>query len=342
MGYVQNYISQEEYQVKRERGLHYTGFVIGYGYVTMKSKVLMPPNQSDYNPIWTGIPSMLSHNTIFYEYEEDQSDEAVGLSYAPLLKMITDNIITENSDNTITVNLGFNEFIHISKTANLRIDTRIDSTNSHMHLLKISVEAEDKFGNKISEIREIPVSGLKYVFHFKENTTPSLVSPVSNEYKLGPDWVSYIPLIGSGRDAYEDFQNGRYGWAAFNTIMAISDIFLVKALFVAGGKIAAKTAFKTGVHSWRATRAWLGQTGQAQYRQHVHHWLLHQKQGLGKHAPEWLKNQPWNLMPMKNEGMHYLLHNAKTSIFYKFYHGTPQWFKTGGAYSLDCIENNIR
>lgn len=114
---------------------------------------------------------------LFYEYEEDQSGEAVGLSYAPLLKMITNNIITENSDNTITVNLGFNEFIHISKTANLRIDTCIDSTNPHMHLLKISIEAVDEFGNKISEIREIPVSGLKYVFHFKENTTSPPASP---------------------------------------------------------------------------------------------------------------------------------------------------------------------
>ncbi|WP_276089287.1 DUF6443 domain-containing protein [Pedobacter sp. JY14-1] len=44
---------------------------------------------------------------------------------------------------------------------------------------------------------------------------------------------SFIPVWGSGRAAINDFQNGRYGWAAFNAALAISDVFLVKAAVTA-------------------------------------------------------------------------------------------------------------
>jgi len=49
--------------------------------------------------------------------------------------------------------------------------------------------------------------------------------------------------------AKNDFQNGRYGWALFNSGMAISDVFLVKSLIVGGGKIVVGTFGKTGGHS---------------------------------------------------------------------------------------------
>lgn len=56
--------------------------------------------------------------------------------------------------------------------------------------------------------------------------------------------LGYLPVIGSGLDAYEAFQKGEIGWGVFHTAMAISDVTGVKALFAAAGKVAIKTAGK--------------------------------------------------------------------------------------------------
>lgn len=57
-------------------------------------------------------------------------------------------------------------------------------------------------------------------------------------------WEGMIPIWGSGRAAVNDFQTGRWGWGIFNTVMAISDVFLVKALVVGVGKAVAKGVAK--------------------------------------------------------------------------------------------------
>lgn len=51
---------------------------------------------------------------------------------------------------------------------------------------------------------------------------------------------SIIPVWGSGRAAVDDFQNGRWGWGLFNTAMAVTDIFLVKTIVTASGKLVVK------------------------------------------------------------------------------------------------------
>ncbi|MBE7540203.1 MAG: hypothetical protein HS122_17550 [Opitutaceae bacterium] len=43
-------------------------------------------------------------------------------------------------------------------------------------------------------------------------------------------WGSFVPIYGSGRAAIDDFENGRWGWGSINTAMAITDVFLLKAL----------------------------------------------------------------------------------------------------------------
>lgn len=47
---------------------------------------------------------------------------------------------------------------------------------------------------------------------------------------------------------------------------------------------------------------------------HIHHWLLHRNQGLGKYFPEWFKDQPWNLRPVyataENSYLKYSRHRA--------------------------------
>lgn len=141
---------------------------------------------------------------------------------------------------------------------------------------------------------------------------------------------SFIPVWGSGREAIHDFQTGHPYWGTFNAAMAISDVFLVKGLVTGVGRVATKTAWKTGSNTWNATRKWIGKNGLAEARQEVHHWALHRNQGIGKRAPDWLKNQPWNLMNMPNLPFHDALHGGGPNPFNTLeiiYHGTPQWFK---------------
>jgi RHS repeat-associated protein len=50
--------------------------------------------------------------------------------------------------------------------------------------------------------------------------------------------VSLIPVVGSGLSSIHDFQTGHWGWGLFHAGMAVSDLFLVKSLATAGGKLA--------------------------------------------------------------------------------------------------------
>ncbi len=155
---------------------------------------------------------------------------------------------------------------------------------------------------------------------------------------------SAIPIWGSIQLAKNDFKKGNYGWGIFNSVMAVSDVFLVKALVVGVGKIAAGTAFKKGSHTWGATRSWLGRTGQAAKGQEVHHWFLHRNQGLGKYVPDFIKNQPWNLMPMRSRIFHQSIHGAKPNPFNlagKLYYGTPQWAKSFAIYGAGRTANGV-
>lgn len=58
---------------------------------------------------------------------------------------------------------------------------------------------------------------------------------------------SLIPIWGSGRAAVDDFQNGRYAWGTANAVLAITDVFLVKSLFMAGGKYVVGLVARKGV-----------------------------------------------------------------------------------------------
>ena len=144
---------------------------------------------------------------------------------------------------------------------------------------------------------------------------------------------SLIPIWGSGRAAINDFQEGRYVWGTINTAMAISDVFLVKAVATGVAKGAVKGIVKvSGSHTWDATRKWLTKTGWREFKgQEMHHWLLKQNSGLGKYTPNIIKNQPWNLMGMPSRGFHDAIHGKglmKFNTMEQFYEGTPNWFKT--------------
>ena len=107
-------------------------------------------------------------------------------------------------------------------------------------------------------------------------------------------WTGFIPIYGSGRAAIDDFQNGHYVWGTVNGALAITDVFLLKSLATAAGK----GLWKFGSHSWSATSKWATQNGWREFSgQPIHHWAIPQN-GWGKTMPNWLKNQPWNFMPI--------------------------------------------
>jgi len=70
--------------------------------------------------------------------------------------------------------------------------------------------------------------------------------------------------------------------------------------------------------------------------QHMHHWLFHQNEGIGRYVPDWLKNQPFNLMPMPSAAFHTALHGKgpnAMNFFARQWFGTPWWVKLlGGDY----------
>ncbi|MEM9339597.1 MAG: DUF6443 domain-containing protein, partial [Bacteroidota bacterium] len=143
------------------------------------------------------------------------------------------------------------------------------------------------------------------------------------------DAGSYIPVLGSAADAVKDYQNGDYGWAAFNTAMAISDVFLVGSIVKGIGK----GIWKTGSHSWRATRRWLGKKGYAKTGQPVHHWAVSQATAK-KYGIEAFTNQPWNLKTFTNQSIHMraghgvnYLGQPGYNIIGRLWYGTPIWPK---------------
>jgi len=57
-------------------------------------------------------------------------------------------------------------------------------------------------------------------------------------------WESLIPIWGSGREAIHSFQNGQYLRGAFHTVLAATDVFLLKSIVTAGGKLLVKGGAK--------------------------------------------------------------------------------------------------
>ncbi len=60
-------------------------------------------------------------------------------------------------------------------------------------------------------------------------------------------WESLIPIWGSGKSAWFHFRRREWGWGLFYTVLAISDVFLVKSLVLAGGRLAFSMGSKLAV-----------------------------------------------------------------------------------------------
>jgi hypothetical protein len=152
---------------------------------------------------------------------------------------------------------------------------------------------------------------------------PSISVPAGQPPPVGPPGFieSFIPVWGSGRSALNDFETGHWGWGTFNAGVALSDVFLVKAMATG----LAKGSWKLGSHTWSATRAWYGTTRGLAPRTPVHHWLIEQGSSVGRHVPDVIKNQPYNLMPLADQALHIEVHQS--AGFRRVWYGTPGWAK---------------
>lgn len=136
---------------------------------------------------------------------------------------------------------------------------------------------------------------------------------------------SLIPVWGSARMAIADFEDGNYGLAAFNAAMAISDVFLVKA--VATGIV--RGGIRLSGHSWTSMRGWMRESGHIRPGEIGHHGIIPQR-GWGTSVPNSIKNQPWNIRSLP-EGIHVPIHQSTRQFGPRFgfvgrvWYGTPTW-----------------
>ena len=141
---------------------------------------------------------------------------------------------------------------------------------------------------------------------------------------------SFVPVWGSGRQAINDFYEGRYVWGSVNTVMAVSDIFLIKTT----ASMLEKGAWKVGSHTWGATRKWLGKHGYAEAGEHVHHGIIPRGE-WGSKVPDWFKNQPWNLKPLDPPAgidantWHRMVEGKEPGLtaLGRWWEGTPDWLR---------------
>jgi len=144
---------------------------------------------------------------------------------------------------------------------------------------------------------------------------------------------SLIPVWGPSRNSLNDFQNGRYVKGTGNLILAISDIFLVKDIYTGVAK-GGLEAFKLGNKPWNSYRRFYLESGFAKPGEPLHHWLLEQNGSIGKHIPDMIKNQMWNLKGFANQAEHMTLAHGQTylgrpgaNFLQQLWFGTPTWPK---------------
>jgi hypothetical protein len=163
--------------------------------------------------------------------------------------------------------------------------------------------------------------------------------PAEDYWRTHPDLgESLIPVWGSAREAIADAYEGDVLGAGLNGALAASDLFLAGAVVRSLGKGALKVG---GSHAWKGgsgVRAWMGKHKYLAPNQHGHHWAIPQNR-WGKHVPDVIKNQPWNVKPMKDPAIHMRMDRSwggkpPLTPLERYWHGTPAWAKVGSGASI--------
>ena len=160
---------------------------------------------------------------------------------------------------------------------------------------------------------------------------------------------SFIPVVGPGWEAIADLQQGNYGGAALNGVLAASDLFLAgsiaKGIAKGGIYVADKATTSAAPYAWHLVRKDLQEKGFIKAGEEGHHWLIPQKQ-WGKNVPDWIKNQAWNIKSL-DRVTHARLRNRigdlpKFGPLDQLRYGTPTWAKVGadstGGHSISAVE----
>jgi hypothetical protein len=112
---------------------------------------------------------------------------------------------------------------------------------------------------------------------------------------------SLIPVWGSTREAIADLRDGDYIGAAGNAALAVTDVVPAGTFVKIAGKGIIKGAIKAGgSHTWNATRKWMTNKGLREIGLEGHHAIIPQG-GWGKHVPDVIKNQPYNITFLPKE-----------------------------------------
>jgi len=144
------------------------------------------------------------------------------------------------------------------------------------------------------------------------------------------DAAGFVPVLGSGLDAYDSFNCGNIGMGLLNTGLALVDLTglgaVAKGLTVGAFKISARTAlnevYKDGRSMvYRRVRDRMLTRNLVTKNIAIHHWWYKQ----AGDASDSVLNAPWNLMPDISAEAHYLAHHG--NLAEKFAYGTPAWFK---------------
>jgi hypothetical protein len=160
--------------------------------------------------------------------------------------------------------------------------------------------------------------------------------PTGGYWRSHPELAeSLIPVWGSAREAIADVYEGDIVGAGLNGSLAASDLFLAGAIVKSVGKGAVKLG---GSHAWKGrggVREWMGEHKYLARNQHGHHWAIPQGR-WGKHVPDVIKNQPWNIKPMKDPAIHMRMDRSwggkpPLTPLERYWHGTPAWAKVGSG-----------
>jgi RHS repeat-associated protein len=109
--------------------------------------------------------------------------------------------------------------------------------------------------------------------------------------------VSLIPVYGSARLAIYDFQTGHYFWGSVNTVMAVSDVFLVKSLATAIAKVGVEVFVEeTAERGFQSFSAFKNEFGSAGKGFEWHHIVEQHSSNIQKFGSEAIHNTG-NLIP---------------------------------------------
>lgn len=217
MAYREEYITPEEYTCRYSAadGNFYTGYVIGLGYVYPKAVMLYPSHWRGYNSGSAHISMDETHCIGGWQYEIDDSMEAVINSLTPIRDAFRKALVRENADGTVTVHTGLNQLINYPKGyGNCHIDFVESKTNPNQVALRISIEIKDDTGDIFKKEYQILSKDLGVAFSLSSMPPAKSTTGGNNAWRDALEFWTGVGGIGcsAGQAA---------GRAAYNSNLAI-------------------------------------------------------------------------------------------------------------------------